>query len=277
MYKYWTKKEKDFLRKNYLILSRKELEQHLKRNMRTIEAKAIAMSLEHRRHWKQSEIDWLIKNYSKVSTEDAMRILKRNSSTISAKARKLRIPNKRLWTNKQIQYLKNNYESESIEIISNYLGMKKANITAKANRLGLKRNRSSLEQSFEKFLLDNSIDFNKQVYFWKYIVDFVIGFFAIEIQGTFWHSDSRFYTIPEYKIQEENILRDLRKKDYLKKKNMYLIVVWEYDWNNDRNRVIKEIKAVLSGNGQDYNSAKSVKGEIPNTEVTEENKTVSVP
>ncbi len=39
----------------------------------------------------------------------------------------------------------------------------------------------------------------------------------------------------------------------------------------------KQVNAVLSGNGQDYDSAKSVKAEIANTEVTEEVKRTSEP
>ena len=62
------------------------------------------------------------------------------------------------------------------------------------------------------------------------VFDFLIGDIALEVNGTFWHSDPRFFPGgPEHKIQERNAVAWSRKLAHAAHLNIRVVEVWEHD------------------------------------------------
>ncbi|MEZ5198208.1 MAG: hypothetical protein R2764_18005, partial [Bacteroidales bacterium] len=62
---------------------------------------------------------------------------------------------------------------------------------------------------------------------------------VIEVQGTYWHADPRFYSKSELnKTQQYNVKRDTLKRDFIKNDlGLSLIELWEYDITNTYDEV----------------------------------------
>lgn len=79
----------------------------------------------------------------------------------------------------------------------------------------------------------------------------------IEVMGTFWHCDPRFYNEINYQNQIDRIISDKRKRSYIKNEyNVNILYLWEEDINNNIDLVIALIKKYINkkGNLKDYNS-----------------------
>ena len=95
---------------------------------------------------------------------------------------------------------------------------------------------NNFEKIIDKWLTDHNIEHNysaimsngdKNLQF-----DFIIKDrrILIECQGTYWHSDPRFFDYSKIdKRQKEHIIKDKIKREFAKKHNYKLIEVWEYD------------------------------------------------
>lgn len=77
---------------------------------------------------------------------------------------------------------------------------------------------------------------------------------AIEYNGDYWHANPVIYKKDEYlrhfnnsKILVEEIWKkdEERKKNIIEKINCIFFIVWEYDWLNNKENVIKEFKELL--------------------------------
>lgn len=90
-----------------------------------------------------------------------------------------------------------------------------------------------------KILENNKIIYQREVSFndekndsW-YRVDFVVGNYAIEVQGDYWHGNPEVYNIEDISslsnIQINNMKRDNLKKEYLKNQGYQVIEIWERD------------------------------------------------
>lgn len=82
----------------------------------------------------------------------------------------------------------------------------------------------------------------------RYLIpDFVIGKKIIEVQGTFWHADPRFYDRNNLsKTQQENLENDREKLTLYKSKQFKVLYVWEYDIENNPEEVERQIKEFLN-------------------------------
>ena len=286
-----TIEEKEFIKKHYSTASWNFLLEGLNKKKSAIIKIANDMGIIREAvpfsFWTEEEKMYFKENYLVMTYKDMANTLNRSLISVNSKSYKLRkkdnLANKCehvFYTEKEDVYIKENYQYKTLREIGHFLRRSRKTIEYRLYELGLKMpiKNSLLEIQFENFLKSENISYNSQEKIWKYRVDFIIDNFAIETNGTFWHCDSRIYVKgPKYQIQKDNIRRDKKKHEYLKKQGYNVIIVWEKDWNDYSDIVKKQVRAVLSGNGQDYNSAKSVKGEIPNTEVTEQNKITSVP
>lgn len=72
---------------------------------------------------------------------------------------------------------------------------------------------------------------------------------AIEYNGTYWHADPRFYknndlikTVPANKIWE----KDKEKRNLCESYNIQLLTIWEYDYTNNKEDVLQQIKAFIN-------------------------------
>lgn len=109
--------------------------------------------------------------------------------------------------------------------------------------------RSSL-LSFVKSLYSGEIIENSRKIIYPYELDIFLPElnFAIEFNGTYHHADPRFYgvdTMIYYKLAEEVWQRDRIKAGRCKKLGINLFVVWEYDWENNRNKIENELSRLL--------------------------------
>lgn len=102
---------------------------------------------------------------------------------------------------------------------------------------------SKLEKYFEDNVLGNyDVEYIKQYYFKeiKQYCDFFIPSknIVIEIDGTFWHCDPRFYTNgPLYEAQENKVVKDKIKESYCKDKNITIFRFWEHDIKEHINHI----------------------------------------
>jgi hypothetical protein len=70
---------------------------------------------------------------------------------------------------------------------------------------------------------------------------------AIEYNGTVWHADPRFYKANDFLIQPRKIAQELWNRDNEKRilcesKNIKLLIIWEYDYTNNKDIVFESIK-----------------------------------
>lgn len=70
---------------------------------------------------------------------------------------------------------------------------------------------------------------------------------AIEYNGTVWHADPRFYKSDSFLIQPQKTAQELWDRDNEKRllcenKNIDLLIIWEYDYTNNRDMVFETIK-----------------------------------
>lgn len=83
----------------------------------------------------------------------------------------------------------------------------------------------------------------------RYSVDFVIGKYAIECYGDYWHCNPKRYKEDYYNSRIKKTAKevwdfDSRREEYLKSKGYHVIIIWEIAWLKDleyRNLKIKEI------------------------------------
>ena len=87
-------------------------------------------------------------------------------------------------------------------------------------------------------------------------MDVIIDKKIIEFNGDFWHANPNIYKkfdsiagvgCPS-KIAFEIWEADENRMDNLKRMGYSVMVVWEYDWLNNRERIIEEIKKYLYDN-----------------------------
>ena len=71
--------------------------------------------------------------------------------------------------------------------------------------------------------------------------------FIIEFNGDFWHCNPKFYKPDYYHKIKKSTAKEIWKKDRaknfrLRRLGYQVIVIWEYEWNNEKEKVIKKIK-----------------------------------
>lgn len=112
-----------------------------------------------------------------------------------------------------------------------------------------RKQESKPEKIFKELLELNNCEFEKEVLFKnKYVIDFVIGNIAIEIQGDYWHGNPKFYTKENLNNQQKrHIIRDSLKKDLILKNDYLFIEIWENDLYNKKEKINKLIKIIKNG------------------------------
>lgn len=77
----------------------------------------------------------------------------------------------------------------------------------------------------------------------------------VEVNGDYWHCNPRKYKLSdkvkfpgEIKMVEEVWERDKKRNGTLKENGYCVFVVWEYDWNNNKEKVIKELEKFINEN-----------------------------
>ena len=92
------------------------------------------------------------------------------------------------------------------------------------------------------------------------VVDMVIDSTIIEFNGDFWHRNPRLYSedfIKYGKTSKEVWEREERRLSYLKSIGYAVYIIWELDWNNNREQVLVKFKKQLYENRSKESTKKS--------------------
>jgi len=93
-------------------------------------------------------------------------------------------------------------------------------------------------------LEDNNILYEREkcIADMKYRVDFIVGNNIIEVQGDYFHANPLIYDYSLLtKVQKENVIRDIKKKEWILNNGYKLLEVWEYDLYNNFEETKKKI------------------------------------
>lgn len=263
----WLSDEIQFLKNNHLKLSAEQIAKSLKRSFSSVYSKAEKLGLYFNR-WTKEEMDYLRKVYVKGGTKAfRSKYPEKSSSTISAKASTLGLKRNKsfsrtTWSKQDLLFLKDNYTKMSNHLIAKYLGKTRIAIEHKARKLNITSpiKYGHLEGIVENYLKEQQLTYSKQVRVDRFRIDFVVNdIIAIEVNGAYWHCDKRVFPKPINEKQRRVLITDRCKYKTLRSKGYRLIILWEKDINEDFSKVANGIVAVLSGDIQEYNSAKSVK------------------
>jgi len=164
---------------------------------------------------------------------------------IQNKKVKTRLENDKKFKRKYIPWNKGKtgiYSKETIEKIRN--------ATIRQMKEG-KIKKSSQEKIFEKFLIDNDINYKYSVIFKKRQYDFLLIDYnlIVELQGDYWHANPKFWDVfnddnTKKKLYETQIIKikdDIIKKKIIDDSEYKFIVFWEHDIINNFDYVIKTL------------------------------------
>ena len=87
----------------------------------------------------------------------------------------------------------------------------------------------------------------------NYFVDFNLKNACLEFNGTYWHADPRKYKKDDIikDILAETIWEnDMIKQNFIKQ-NYKLLVIWEDDYNNDKDKIINDCVEFIMRNIKD--------------------------
>ena len=272
--KSWKNEDIEFLKANYEYGAWEELVKKLHRAKSTICAYARKFKLVKRTKpnckWDAKDEEYLKTHYATTNNQLLSEHLNKSISALTSEAYKFKLYKEKSyrnekyskWTEKQIEYVTQNFGKIPVKDMCKYLDKTDSSIFNKLTRLGLlirnKRGVSTLEDEFKKLLYELGVQFETQYKLKQYRCDFKIDNLLIELQGTFWHADSRIYKDPKYTLQKNAIRRDAAKKKLILKLGYKYAQIWEYDFYNNKAKIEADLKAVISGDIDEYNSAKSV-------------------
>jgi G:T-mismatch repair DNA endonuclease (very short patch repair protein) len=275
-YKTWSEKDIQILKENYEYGNWNFLTKALKRKKAAITAYARKFKLVKRTRpniaWAEKDLWFLKENYAIMPNRELSLQLNKSISALTTIAYSLDLhknngPKRNqtycLWSKKDVTLLKKWYKRLDVKSLAILLRRSTASIHHKLQKYGMKllslpQYTSSLEANMKKILKELKIPFEHNVKIDRWQLDFLIDKkIILEMHGSYWHGDNRFFSDKTNK-QLCTIEKDFRKKKYFLSKGYKYIVVWEYDFYNDIEKIKTDLRAVLNSNIQEYDSAKTV-------------------
>jgi G:T-mismatch repair DNA endonuclease (very short patch repair protein) len=220
--------------------------------------------------WSSEDEAFLKTNYATTDNKTLSSKLGKSISALTTVAYKFNLHKTRsyrnkqyvAWTKKQIAYIVRVFGKVPIEDMAKYVHRSISSVQNKLTRLKVlipnARGVSLLETEFRQLLLKLDAQFDPQYKLEQYRYDFKVNNLLIELQGSFWHADSRIYKKPRYKLQRDSIKRDRAKKNLALRLGYKYAAIWEYDFYKNRTKIEADLKAVIDGDIDEYDSAKSV-------------------
>lgn len=198
--------------------------------------KTIAINnLKNEHIWSNEEILFLNENYGILDINAIEKHLNIKKESIIAYASKHNIKSQRKWTKQDVEYLIKN-KNENLDILANKLTKSKFAIINKYSKLNKFQDETgykiiSPQEYISNFIKNElKIPFLEEIQIGRYRTDILIYNLDIEIQGTYWHCDKRFFDKEHLsETQKNRIEKDKRKKEYLKEKGIEILYIWEYD------------------------------------------------
>ena len=114
---------------------------------------------------------------------------------------------------------------------------------------------NSYEAEIEGWLIEQKINFirNDRIQLKPKELDFYIPEYkiGIEFQGTYWHMDPKFFAETDYnssthKTAQQHWESDIHKLNECLDKGIELIVIWENDWNSNKEQIKQSILKTIN-------------------------------
>ena len=117
---------------------------------------------------------------------------------------------------------------------------------------------NKLESVFAALLDDMGIVYQWQAKLHRFVFDFLVydARLFIEVHGTFWHADPRFYNHDTLKpTQERNCVNDVRKAEAARAAGYRLLVLWEHDIMTTPVLVTNQVRAAVEAGSKEKTTA----------------------
>lgn len=253
----WTKDEEEFLKSNYKTKSDYEIGQKLNRSPVGILKKRLKNNWKRpdglhimynypEKAWTEEELMFLIENFNELDIDELQTTLNRSEKAIQAKAARIGIMVQNTsWQEKEDEYLKKNYKEQTTIQIAKHLNRSERSVYHRRIELGLSREywSSAPERQLGVLLNDMGLNPIPQFKIGPFYFDFLIKEnILIEFNGDYYHCNPKLYPEgPIHTAQYVRIEADARKKRLAEEKGYTVIYVWEWDFNNDIEKVKKQI------------------------------------
>lgn len=191
-------------------------------------------NLKNEHIWTPAEIQYLEENYGIISPNEMEEYLGIKKANIVAYASKHNIKSKRKWTEEEIKYLQE-HKDDNISSLSTILNKSNFAIQSKFYRLNNFQDQYgssliSIQEYVTNLIKELKISYLEEVQIGKFRTDILVYNLDIEVQGTIWHVDPRFFNRENLSdAQLKRIDRDKRKKEYFKTQGIEILYLWEYD------------------------------------------------
>lgn len=199
--------------------------------------------------WTKEKLDYLKNNYGYLPLEAIANYFDVSTSAIIATAKRYNIKSARKWNDKELKIVNDNIND--IDFLLKTLKKSPSAIANQIKRLALKDTKydynTSPEEICKDILNELGLEYKREVPVNSFRLDFLVNNLDLEVQGTYYHCDPRFYLNgATNKTQNYMISKDKHRTDYLKSQGYDVLYVWEHDLYVNRN-YIKELigKAVL--------------------------------
>ena len=117
---------------------------------------------------------------------------------------------------------------------------------------------NKLERAFAAMLDAMGIVYQWQAKLHRFVFDFLVyeAKLFLEVHGTFWHADPRFYNHAALKpTQERNRANDIRKAEAARAAGYRLLVLWEYDITTTPVLVTNQVRAAVEAGNKEKTTA----------------------
>ena len=206
-------------------------------------------NLKNENSWTEEKLEYLKENYGYLPLEEIADHFNSSTSAIIATANRYNIISVRKWTDEEIEITRNNINN--IDYLLKELKKSPSAIANQIKRIALENTENGYNTSPEticKNILDDlELQYQREVPVDNFRLDFLIDKLDIEVQGTYYHCDTRFYPNGATNdMQAYMISKDKRRTDYLESKGYEVLYIWEHDLYVNRDYVKELIgKAVL--------------------------------
>lgn len=210
----WNDNEIEFLKNNYLNMTRKQIADYLNKTDNNVRTKLIELNLKKTKKYGPS--------YNWTTEEDKIINLVADNNLLNGK--------------EKMALLIDTLQNRNLHTIYKRIGF--LNLRKKFSRT----NSSHLETIIKKLLNKLNVEYVEQYLIPNtlYKSDFLIkdSNLIIEVLGDYWHCNPKIYTNgPKDEIQKRKIEDDIKKDKVIKNLNLKVLYIWEYDIYNNYDMV----------------------------------------
>lgn len=190
-------------------------------------------NLPNEHQWSEEELQYLRENYGYLSLEEICDHFNLSEGAIIATAKRYDIKSARKWTNEEIEIAREHLNEPSY--LLDHLDKSPSAIANQIKRIALEGTQydynTSPEKICEDILIELGISYEYEKRIDKYWTDFLVDKLDIEVQGTYYHVDPRFYKNESEltERQKVQIVRDKKKQAILGIEGYQVLYIWEHD------------------------------------------------